>query len=217
MTEKALYKLAMEISGEDPSQRGKIYGPMPYWYGGREVEGWFVIGKYTVLGVPEHIRWMSACPDETTNKRMFAAVRPFIPHEGVSAAGYDIKPDMLRKGIRAVTGGKYSHGVVYQHNEYVPALNARLLLRNLEALKSRTVWIYADDVKYGPCWIYADDVKYGPWQAGFRPAYMFEMGDADCPGAVWVAQLPVNLAYDGGAGFTDCETKERLALADIGG
>ena len=194
----------MEISGEDPAQRGKIFGPMPYWYGGREVEGWFVIGKYTVLGVPDHIRWMSACADENANKRMFAAARPFIPREGVSAAGYDITPAMLRKGIRAVTGGKYSHDVVYKHNDNTPALNARLLLRNLEALKSRTIWVYEDPV------------QYGPYQTGFRPAYIFELGDADYPGAIWIAQLPINTAYDA-VGFTDCVTKERLALADIGG
>lgn len=202
MTEKALYNLAMEISGEDPAQRGKIYGPTAYWYGGREVLGWFVIGKYTVMGVPDHIRWMSSCADETTNKRMFAVARPFIPPEGVDAAGYDISPLMLRKGIRAVTGGKYSHQVIYKPAEGVPALDARLLLRNLEAMKSRTIWFYAEGV------------KFGKHSNSFKPAYVFELGDADCPGAIWSALLPVILAYDGPVGFTDCETSEHLAPYD---
>ena len=169
MTEKGLYKLAMGISGEDPARRGMIYGPAPYWYGGREVSGWFAIGKYSVLGVPDYIRWMRACPNENEVMRMFAAARPLIPPEGVDAAGYDISPDMLRKGIRAVTGGKYNHQVIYKHAGGVPALDARLLLRNLEAMKSRTVWFYEDGVKFG---------KYSN---SFRPAYVFELGDADCP------------------------------------
>ena len=202
MTEKALYKLAMDISREDPARRGMIYGPAPYCYGGREVNGWFVIGKYSVLGVPEQIKWMRAAQNEIEVKRMVAAARPLIPPEGVDAVGYEIIPLMLRKGIRAVTGGKYSHQVIYKPAEGLPALDARLLLRNLEAMKSRTVWFYEDGVKFG---------KYS---TSFRPAYVFEMGDADCPGAIWSALLPVNLAYDGPAGFTDCETSEYLAPHD---
>ena len=202
MTEKALYKLAMDISGEDPARRGMIYGPAPYWYGGREVTGWFIIGKYSVLGVPEQIRWMRACQNETEVKRMAAAARPLIPPEGVDAAGYDISPLMLRKGIRAVTGGKYSHRVCYKHAEGVPALDARLLLRNLEAMKSRTVWFYEEGVKFGNC------------STSFKPAYVFELGDADCFGAVWSALLPVNLAGDWPLGFTDVETHENLAPHD---
>ena len=202
MTEKALYKLAMEISGEDPARRGMIYGPAPYWYGGREVTGWFIIGKYSVLGVPEQIKWMRACPNENEVKLMFAAARPLIPPEGVDAAGYDISPLMLRKGIRAVTGGKYSHQVIYKPAGGVPALDARLLLRNLEAMKSRTVWFYEEGV------------KFGNYSTSFKPAYVFELGDADCPGAVWSALLPVNTAYDGPVGFTDCETHEHLLPHD---
>lgn len=199
MKKKALFDLAMEISAEDPARRGMIYGPAPYWDGGEVTEGYFIIGKWSVMGVPEHIPGMRLCPDENANRRMIAAASVFVPPDGADAAGYNIKPAMLRKGIRAVTLGRYSHDVVYRYSGECPAFNARLLLRNLEALKSSIFWVYTDPVEYA-----------GKTNMHFRPGYVFELGDADYPGAVWVAQLPMN--YDGPAGFTDCVTKEHLAL-----
>lgn len=193
MTDKQLFKLAYEISAESNHSAGLVFGPARNLDGG---ERFYAVGRFRILSAPYHIQWMRLCPDATKNARMLAVSAPFLL-EFEALQGYPIKPDLIRYGIRLAAGRRYSENVTVIPAGGLPGYNARLLLRAMETLKSRFVFVYKSGTAMRPVFTFADDEA--------------------AEDQVWSALLPVNMAEALGScpGFYNMKTGENWTMDQV--